>query len=249
VHQAVDMISVDPTYCLMPEASGPTLLQNLKDLCRYIYTRLEKELQEINPCLSIAWDQIYLFGISFGGWMAIGLYLELGRQSTRPPGTHIRALILRCPVVKEYQREPGNYMNLPISKERAERDSAMIYDLSQQMPFVIHRAGRFPPDGMYGAHVFSVSHRYGLVWAESTMFSLIEEAEACPDNRTRVCILHGNADQNVPIRLSQDVQELFRKKKWPNVDLVIQEEKSHAWDYREPLTKELKDYLDSSSVE
>jgi hypothetical protein len=45
VHQAVDMISVDPTYCLMPEASGPTLLQNLKDLCRYIYTRLEKELQ------------------------------------------------------------------------------------------------------------------------------------------------------------------------------------------------------------
>jgi hypothetical protein len=141
VLQAQDMISIDPTYCLMPEASGTTMLESIKDLCNFLFLRLKSVMKRIKPYLVIAWNHIYLFGISFRAWMALALYFEFGDSKLKSPGFHVRALILRCPLVKEHRREAGTYMGVAISKQRADEDSERMCSLVHQMPFMLHKAG------------------------------------------------------------------------------------------------------------
>jgi hypothetical protein len=100
VLQAPNMISIDPTYCLMPEASGITVLGNIESLCAFLLMKLEPALKRINEHFCVAWDHIYIFGISFGGWVALAMYLELGNLKQKPLDFRIRALILQCPLVK-----------------------------------------------------------------------------------------------------------------------------------------------------
>lgn len=246
VLQATDMVSVEPTYCLMPEASGTMILRNLRNICTWLFEKLEPALQSVNPNFIVAWDYLYIFGISFGGLMAMGLFLETGRQRNKPTDLHIRALILRCPVIKEYRREPGEYMGITVSKERADEDSKRLLTIKGKMAFTVQRAGSNPPEGMYGAYCFSVSHQYGTVWREKTMFAMVEETQKCPDSRTRIRIMHGTEDKNVPMTHSFDVQTLFKAKGWSKIDVVPQKGKPHAWDCNEPLTDDLKEYLDQS---
>ena len=89
-------------------------------------------------------------------------------------------------------------MGVPISKEQTDKDSKRIYDLVHQMLFTIHRAGSYPPEGMYATYMLSVGHRYGDMWKEKTVYNMIEEAQECPDSLTRVRIHHGTADLQIP---------------------------------------------------
>jgi hypothetical protein len=61
----------------MPEASGSTILRNITSICAFLFDDLEPALKRINPNFAIAWDHFYIFRISFGGWMALALYLKL----------------------------------------------------------------------------------------------------------------------------------------------------------------------------
>jgi hypothetical protein len=246
--QAPNTISIDPTYCLMPEASGSTILGNITSICAFLFDDLEPTLKRINPHFAIAWDHFYIFGISFGGWMALALYLNLGNWKPKPPTFYIRALLLTCPLVKEYRREPGYYMGVPISKHQVDEDCERIYSIVRQMPFQLHRAGSYPPEGMYGAYAFSVGKRYGDIWKEKTVFNMIEEAKECPDSRTKVRIDHGTRDIQVPHASSEDLCALFLQKGWPEIDLKLHEDKSHAWNSADALTDSVLNFLNQSST-
>lgn len=241
-------ISIEPTYCLMPEASGDTIYGNIRSLCAFLFKDLEAALESINPHFAIAWDHVYIFGISFGGWMALGLFLEFGNWTSRPPNFRIRAVILRCPLVKEYRREQGRFMGVEIPEQQAVDDSKKIYDIKCRMPFQLHRAGDHPPGGMYGAYALSVAKRWGMVWGSNMMFDMIKETQECPDPRAKVRIDHGTADIQVPYTSSEELCALFLEKGWQKIDLIPHEDKPHAWDYEDPITESLLDYLNTSSV-
>jgi hypothetical protein len=134
-------------------------------------------------------------------------------------------------------------MGVPISKEQAEKDRKRIHDLVHQLPFTIQRAGSYPPDGMYAAYVFSVGHRYGVMWNAETVFNMIEKTQECPDPRTRVRIHHGTEDLQVPHQSSEELSALFEKKGWPKIDLILHEGKPHAWDYEDALTESSLNFL------
>lgn len=241
-------ISIEPTYCLMPEATGDTIYGNIRSLCAFLFKDLEAALKSINPHFAIAWDRVYIFGISFGGWMALGLFLEFGNWNSRPPNFRIRAVVLRCPLVKEYRREPGHYMGVKIPKEQAVNDSKRIYEIKHSMPFQLHRAGDHPPGGMYGAYALSVAKDWGTFWETSTIFDMIKETQKCPDLRAKIRIDHGTADIQVPYTSSEELCALFEEKGWQKIHLILHKDKPHAWDYKEPLSESLSTYLETSSV-
>ncbi|CAN9337288.1 unnamed protein product [Alternaria alternata] len=217
-------ISIEPTYCLMPEATGDTIYGNIRSLCAFLFKDLKAALKSINPHFAIAWDRVYIFGISFG------------------------AVVLRCPLVKEYRREPGHYMGVEIPKEQAVNDSKRIYEIKHRMPFQLHRAGDHPPRGMYGAYALSVAQDWGTFWETSTIFDMIKETQKCPDLRAKIRINYGTADIQVPYTSSEELCALFKEKGWQKIHLILHKDKPHAWDYSEPLSESLSTYLEASSV-
>jgi hypothetical protein len=239
------MVSVDVFYLLMPEAEEKLLEEHSAILCSFLLKSLDSTLKRINPLFTVAWDYIYLFGISYGGWMAVSLWRRMEMSSEKPAGFLIRRVLLRCALLGLYRRLEGPYMGFPISKERATADSNAILQHRQQMAFLIPRTGTFPAEAMYPCNALSVAGLWNALRGGITMFDRLQESELSPDLRTSFLLLHGTFDEHVPYQSSLDLQRLFEEKKgWPNVEVRLQEGKSHAWDYAEPLTPLIKDFLD-----
>ncbi|KAH8723964.1 hypothetical protein GQ44DRAFT_773543 [Phaeosphaeriaceae sp. PMI808] len=132
-----NMIVTGPSYCFMPERSSSTCESNIASIWRWLFHKLEPELRSINSHFTIDWEFVYMFGVSYGGHIAILSWLATMNQECKPPCFRVRALILRCPVTKEYRREPGFYVGTYISRERAEIDSKRAFDVLESMPWMI----------------------------------------------------------------------------------------------------------------
>lgn len=239
------MVSIEPTYCLMPESSGPEILENLAELWLWLVNKLESTLQDINPNLTVDWGHFSISGLSFGGLMAMGLYREIARQSLKPVGLRVRGMLLRCPVSRHYHREAGHYLGIAVPKEEAELVAKAIITAKQKLPWIIKRAGSSPPDFMIGAYAFSVSKEitWSFIWGAPSIYDLLEEMEVLPDKRTRILILHGTKDQHVQLQDSLELAEMLRGKTLDARCCPVKDA-PHAWDYGDPLNADLKGFWD-----
>jgi hypothetical protein len=77
-----------------------------------------------------------------------------------------------------------------------------------------------------------------------TILNIIEEAQECPDSRTKVRIDHGTGDLQVPCTSSEELCALFLKKEgWPNPYLLLHDGQKHAASYKEAITESELKYL------
>jgi hypothetical protein len=247
---AGNMITVDPAYWLMPEANAEIMLKSIDAFWVFFFNKLEKVLAKINPLFSIDWEEVFLFGVSFGAYMALGAFLDLGNRVDKPPGLCIRAIVLRCPLIRMYKREPGEYMGIEVPRIQAIEHSKKVLILKWGLPFIVQRTGdpSQPWTGMFLAHTSSVAGNWKELWGGKSIYEMFEDTQVCPDVRTQLVVLHGTADRNVPHTDSLDFKILWESKGWRTVILQLQEEKPHAWDYNEPLSPILEDLLKGSDM-
>lgn len=243
------MITVDPGYWLMPEANAETMTHNIRAFCDFLFDKLGGVLARINPVFTIAWDEIFFFGISFGAYMALGAFREVGLRTTKPQGLCIRAIVLRCPLLRMYHREAGEFMGIKISKSRATQHSEAVWKLRQELPFVVQRTGCLQPAwyGMFFAHTASVSGIWKRFWGAQSMYEIFAGMPTCPDDRTQVIIWHGTADKNVAYTDLEDFKSMWDGKGWRPVTLELHADKPHAWDYKERLSSSLRALLQRST--
>jgi hypothetical protein len=235
--KAGNMVSIEPEYLLMPESSGVDIEQNIKTFCEWLFRELSKALHSINRNLEVDWNCLSIFGESFGGLLAMMLYLEIGCCASRPPKLRISGVFLRCPLSEAYKREEGLYCGKPISRESARRNSQAIDETLKKMQWVEPRVSTPPPNGMAGAYYLSVSDCWKQHWNAPLLPERIKKADRCPDMRTRIYIKHGTDDRHVPLGSSRRLAAVLQEK-WPffRVEIDVVEGKEHAWDRSDPLT-------------
>jgi hypothetical protein len=240
-----NMISIEPTYCLLPEGDSKVLRSNRIAIRAWMFQRLQEKLHTINRHLVIDWGNFYMFGVSFGGLMAIETFLEIGHDQLKPTDLRVRKVLLRSPITHEYSRVLGDFMGRSLSREKALADSDRVLRTIDQAPWLIPRAGSTPPFWMYGAPIFAGLDRFNLLYKGRFPYDNIEDAHICPDERTHFLFKHGDADQHVKLEDSKRTVDLLQTK-WPllTVHLEIQLGKPHAWDYSQPLSEQLKYELD-----
>jgi hypothetical protein len=61
-------------------------------ICESLF-QLENVLARVNLFFSIDWEEIFLFGVSFGAYMALGAFHAMGHRVDKPPGLCIRAIL------------------------------------------------------------------------------------------------------------------------------------------------------------
>lgn len=95
---------------------------------------------------------------------------------------------------------------------------------------------RDPPKGQFAAYVLSTSKLWIQFWRTSTIFQRVQEIQQCPDNDTKILIIHGTEDDKVPLQSSKDlVRELG---KWAlDIQLCEVVGESHAFDYSRDMPK------------
>lgn len=232
------IISIEPEYPLMPESSGAEVLATASLCLGWLLTQLEKSLHSQDIQVKVDWRSIILFAESFGAYLAHKTWLLL-IQKKIPSMTWPRTVILRCPLSDLYARKTSleaKYCGISISVEKAQKDCVAILQSRNSMMLVKPRSGSQPPDAMYAAFASSVSHHWGDMWNEQSVFQMIESAPNNSDVDTFFYITHGTLDQHVPHETSQKLSTLLQEK-FPKVkvNLTLQPDKPHAWDYKEPL--------------
>jgi pimeloyl-ACP methyl ester carboxylesterase len=242
-----NIISIEPEYLLMPESSGRDIIENIETFCEWLFRDLSEALHSINPDLEVDWNCLSIFGESFGGLLAMILYLQIGRCPLKPSNLRISGIILRCPLSEPYKREAGLYCGMSIPADRAEDTCKAVDEAMKGMPWVELRASTAPPNGMFYAYCSSVCHKYWESrWGAGSLLEMIEGTVECPDLRTRIWIKHGTEDLHVPWESSSRLFDVLRKK-WPNLEVYLKlvKGKQHAWDRSDPLTDEYRKLLDT----
>lgn len=227
----------------MPEGDSTTAANNIECMWKWLLGDLPAVIKLIDPDIEINWGALCVFGVSWGGQMAIDFWIATPPRDCKNGNLCIRKVVLRGPVTKEYCREPGLYVGVSISQERANTDSRQVLEVLEWMPFRIPRSGSTPPFMMYAGPVFSIAHQFSRLWKGKFAFQKVDEMSACPDNQTQFFIRHGDRDKHVSPQDSIDFVEVLRK--WPvHVDFQLQQGKEHAWDSDEPLSDEMAAFLD-----
>lgn len=163
-------------------------------------------------------------------------------------GFRVRELVLRAPLLQEYRRDPGDYAGIPITYERASKDSHEVLKILESMPFVLPRSESEPPEGMWTGPMFSIAHCFDKIWKTNTVQKSLLNLTECPDKRTRVFIRHGSEDKHVGIQSTVDAVEFMRKEWHMKIDFKVHEGKAHVWDAWEPLSFEQKSFFGMESV-
>ncbi|KAF2844413.1 hypothetical protein T440DRAFT_484205 [Plenodomus tracheiphilus IPT5] len=240
-----NMIIVDIGYPMVTRSSGKVILGSITSMWRWVFTELQPALTSINRHFTIDWDSIYLFGVSFGGGLAVRAWMEMANQVFRPSNSRIRAVVIRCPLLDDYCLDPAEYVGISISQERAVRDCARALEILGRTPWTIPKSNLEPPTDMYGGPMLSMGRCFAIFWKEKTVMQFLIEMKECPGIRTRFFIRHGDADKHVKPEGSAQLVTIL--KQWSvYVDLKLQKNKPHAWDAQEPLEEELRSFLDGS---
>lgn len=237
-------ICIEPEYPLMPESSGKDIRHVVRLCWSWLFLHLESALRSEGIHGNIDWSRLVLFAESFGAYLAVDSWLALQSIDTSP-ALQVRGLILVAPLTDIYARSPGVYCGVTISAERANKDCEAIMKTLQQMPFIVRRSSTQPPDGMYCAHVASVSHNWGRLWGEPSMLEMVRSAKVNPGAKTVVYITHGPSDQHVPYKSSVTLSEVLIER-WPEMRVYhVEQEGEHHVNYKRALDDEYCHFIDS----
>lgn len=86
-------IAVLPNYRLVPEHSGDEILEDVRDLWKWVDDELPACLRSIDAAIEIDFDRMLVNGDSAGGWTALHSALSL-------PKHKIRAMVLEYPMLR-----------------------------------------------------------------------------------------------------------------------------------------------------
>ena len=86
-------ITVLPNYRLAPEHSGNDILEDLRDLWKWVDEDLARYIASIDPSIELDFDKLLVGGESAGGWMALHSAFHL-------PQGRIKAMLLQYPMTK-----------------------------------------------------------------------------------------------------------------------------------------------------
>jgi hypothetical protein len=245
---AGNIIHVDPSYPLLYETDGEGILANNYSILTWLFTELEPTLKKWNSHIEVDWSHTNISGNSFGCGLALDLvFRKLASHPDRPPNLRIRTLHLLSPLTKRYSRNPGLYMGVPVSQEKADTDSKNLLHLRERAGLMPIRAGLDPPNGMYPSHATAVSRAEGatsdIFWAISPVFDLVKLDGTSPNEEMLIWLNHGMEDLHVPYQHTLDLRNMLQDK-FPDVDVEcrLRKGQGHAEHYDEPLSKHIAVY-------
>jgi hypothetical protein len=227
------------TYSLWPYNSDNDRSRDIERGQKWIFENLECELQLVNPNFTVNWGSYHLSGGSYGGDMALDTWREIQSYDHKPPGFRIKSVLGHAPTVAGYYREVGEYLGIPISRKRVERDRKRINDLRAEMPYTIPLYETIPPENMFAGPLFSM----GQSRKEGSTLDMIKRMTKNPGATTRFRITRGTEDTYVK---SEDIAELVEalEEQGHDVESDVQKGRGHAWDINEPLDEDTKRFLD-----
>jgi hypothetical protein len=241
-----DVILLNIGYRLAP----PTInerqrSEDMVSLWEWLFEYLPDALKIMGANVDVKWDSMAIFGGSYGGSMAILAWLMSGSLDRKPLGLCIRVVVLADPLTEEYRRDPGVCVTTSITRDRAKEDSRCARETIEKMPWTIPRSGTEPPLWMLTAPIFSIAGEFSYLVQGRSLHQLVKDTLQCPDNRTRFFISHGDKDAHVKHEASISFVDLLREKWGPNVQFKLRLGGSHASDVDEPLTDDLKAFMDT----
>jgi predicted esterase len=209
--------------------NGSALLSDVDDALAFIQGGFEAFLKGVTPDVAIEWTKVMVTGESAGGFLSAYTWLK----SSIP----LKAVYLRYPMLAQYQREPGGYGGVPISKKRyAEMAQTAIEEIDrvresdEAMPV---ESSLYPPTNMPAANIFSSTDRWKGAFDHSDILELLEDQADQPLTRPKVFIVHGEKDLACPIGNSYKFKEEVAKRYWSNgkIDVMAVPEMDHGFDY------------------
>ncbi|KAA8611994.1 hypothetical protein PtrSN002B_009253 [Pyrenophora tritici-repentis] len=227
-----DMILLEFSYRLWPEASTKDRLNDIASMWRWTFNCLQHTLQLINEHFVVDWGSFCLFGGSFGGEMALRVWSMGENHSQKPPDFSMRSLVANAPTSMGYAREPGLYLGITISPERLQRDREELDRLLQLMPYRIHRSETENGERMFGGPLSSMGVPRELLEKPSA-YQMIERMPAVQHRTgkiTNFLFKHGDQDKHVDFKDSHETVELLKNKGY-TAKLILQPGKGHAEDH------------------
>jgi hypothetical protein len=241
-----DVILLNIGYRLAP----PTITErqrreDMVSLWEWLSKHIPTALETMGAKVDVKWDSTAIFGGSYGGSMAILAWLISDPLDRKPLGLCIRVVVLADALTDEYQRDPGVCVKTHITRDRAERDSRCARETIEKMPWTIPRSGTEPPHWMLAAPIFSIASEFPYLVQGRSLQKMVKDTLQCPDRRTRFYITHGDRDAHVKHQTSIAFVKLLKKKWGLNVHFELRPGGTHASDVNEPLTDDLKAFLDA----
>jgi pimeloyl-ACP methyl ester carboxylesterase len=235
---------VEFEYCLTPPAVKEDVTRNIKRFWEWLVDNLQSKLESLNKHFTVNWE-LYIFGASYGGALAIELWLESGSLVRKPPNFRVVAVLLESPATEEYVRDLGEYAGIQLSQQRVDEDSQRAFQVLDGMPWKIARPMALVPGWMYGGPLLAMSHRFPRLLKGKSTLELIKERRICPDESTRLFIRHGDKDVHIKPEVSLRLVEALRR--WPvYIDFKVETGKGHVWGCNESLSKEKEEFFDNS---
>ncbi|OAL49987.1 alpha/beta-hydrolase [Pyrenochaeta sp. DS3sAY3a] len=206
-------IAVLPNYRLVPEHSGDDILEDVRDLWRWVDDELPAYLKTIDSALEIDFDKVLINGDSAGGWPALHSAFLL-------PQEKVKALLLEYPMLR---RLPD--AERPVQLGNAAPPLAFLDDYLANLDkeFVISKAT--PPDREDLCNVLAVHYdrweeRFGTGKHLHPSKALAKAKHFPP-----TLILHGAQDGDVSLpecrEFVEKVEEVLGNEVKKNVRLIV----------------------------
>jgi predicted esterase len=209
--------------------NGSALLSDVDDALAFIQSGLEAFLEDAAPGVAIDWNKVMVTGESAGGFLSAHTWLK----SSIP----LKLVYLRYPMLVHYQRQPGGYGGVPITKEKyLELAQAAVEEVDrvrrseEHMPI---ESSLHPPINMPAANIFSSTDRWKNAFEHPDILELLEDRTDRPLTRPKILIVHGKRDVACLIEHSFKFKKVVENRGWLNeeVDVVAVSDMDHGFDY------------------
>lgn len=159
-------------------------------------------------------------GESAGGFLALHIYLKWGQR--------ISGVYLRYPLLHEYRRDFGPYMEREVVFKKAAIRLFRLYSLLNVLYDLPPAVGRFPSNGMWPAYKTACFKVWGRLWNASYPMDLLREKSL--NTITEFLVLHGTSDVQVPIVSSRSFVRIMQER---GIRIVLKEVTfaAHGFDY------------------
>jgi acetyl esterase/lipase len=224
----IDLIETRPIVYItfdrrrLPECNGEDILNDIHDAMAYLFDQdgIETLVKAHYPSLGWCRHKLVLTGESAGGFLALHIYLKWGQR--------ISGVYLRYPLLHEYRRDFGPYMEREVVFKKAAISLFRLFSLLNVLYDLPPAAGRFPSDGMWPAYKTSCFTVWGRLWNASYPIDLLREKSL--NTTTEFLVLHGTSDVQVPIASSRSFVRSMQER---GIRIVLKEVSSaaHGFDY------------------
>jgi acetyl esterase/lipase len=222
-------IIVNPDYRLLPEVSGLEILEDLRDLYRWMQT--PGNFDEVLPDnVTVDTDNILSTGESAGGWLAL--------QSALLPESreHIAAVISHYPMID--MRDPhytGDYEKQIFTPTAPQLDRSILREYLNNMTPGQTITSAVPPDRVPIVISSLQQGAFGkMLGNDSTLYPI--EALDNVDNLPPIWLLHGTGDTVIPVEGSYKFEKAL-KQKMPSAKLhTSYQPGDHGFDNDDSIT-------------